>query len=78
MGIAKKLSTLFMIICLAVICLALTMPLQQEEAHAKVSKAVTKKAKTYKQAANKLFKVSGGWYCFSKKKVKNSEEQKYV
>lgn len=42
----------------------------QEDSHAAVSKAAIKKAKTYKKAKKKLFKVKGSWYCFSKKKVK--------
>lgn len=41
-----------------------------EDAHAAVAKAAVKKAKTYKKSTNKLFKVKGAYYCFSKKKVK--------
>ena len=48
----------------------IAVPLTQEEAHAKVSKSVAKKAKTYKKARNKLFKVGKAWYCFSRKKVR--------
>ena len=42
----------------------------EEPSYAKVASAATKKAKTYAKSKNKLFKVSGAWYCFSKKKVK--------
>ena len=58
------------VILIAAAFVAVAMPLVQEEAHAKVSKSVTKKAKAYKKAKNKLFKVGKAWYCFSKKKVK--------
>ena len=46
-----------------------------EEADAAVSKKVIKKAKKYKKKANKIFKVGGAKYCFSKKKVKKGVQK---
>ena len=69
MNITRKLTSGVVIILLALTFFAVIMPLQ-DEAHAAVAKAAVKKAKTYSKSANKLFKVKGYWYCFSKKKVK--------
>ena len=41
-----------------------------EPADAAISKAAKKKAKTYTKSKNKIFKVKGAKYCFSKKKVR--------
>lgn len=69
MKLTRKLTSGVVIILLALTFFAVIMPLQ-DEAHATVAKAAVKKAKTYSKSANKLFKVKGCWYCFSKKKVK--------
>lgn len=66
----RKVTTVIVLLALAVCFIALDAALSQEEAYAAVAKAAVKKAKTYKKPANKLFKVGKGWYCFSKKKVR--------
>lgn len=68
-AIRKTVSLLVIAALMLSICFAASLILS-EDAHAAVSKAAVKKAKKYKKAKKKLFKVKGAWYCFSKKKVK--------
>ena len=68
-AIRKTLSLLVIAALMLSICFAASLILS-EDAHAAVSKAAVKKAKKYKKAKKKLFKVKGAWYCFSKKKVR--------
>lgn len=70
MKATKKTVSLLIIAALALCFCSAALILAGEDAHAAVSKAAVKKAKTYKKATKKLFKVKGSWYCFSKKKVR--------
>jgi len=70
MKAVRKTISLLVIAALAVCFLGVFALIEQESSHAAVSKAAVKKAKTYKKAKKKLFKVKGAWYCFSKKKVR--------
>ena len=70
MKATKKTVSLLIIAVLAVCFCSAAIIMTSEDAHAAVSKAAVKKAKKYKKATKKLFKVKGYWYCFSKKKVR--------
>lgn len=70
MKATKKTVSLLIIAALAICFCSAALLMAREDAHAAVSKAAVKKAKTYKKSTKKLFKVKGYWYCFSKKKVR--------
>lgn len=70
MKATKKSVSLLIVLALALCFCSAAILMAQEDAHAAVSKAAIKKAKTYSKSTKKLFKVKGYWYCFSKKKVR--------
>ena len=70
MKATKKSVSLLIVLALALCFCSAAILMAQEDAHAAVSKAAIKKAKTYRKSTKKLFKVKGYWYCFSKKKVR--------
>lgn len=67
---ARRVTSLIIVFALAVCFIGALALVQQEESHATVARAAVKKAKAYRKAKKKLFKVKGYWYCFSKRKVR--------